>query len=136
MKLTLPPMLNTNLEPDDLGDQIASLWLNLVLKDGRNISIPVMKHFDKELATNYLLTPLAMRVPNSRGIYALSKLSKPKIISIDQFARFNSVEMLVSFEIDGISGPVLTTAYGYGLDCWYLAELVTQDVVHELTRQQ
>lgn len=80
---------------------------------------------------HYKLTPLAMRVPNSRGVYAPSRLSKPKVIDFLTFMlNYNSIEALVSFENDGLSNPEKTTAYGYGLDCWYLAEFATNDDLH------
>ena len=63
-----------------------------------------------------------MRVPNSNGIYAPSRQSLPKKISVGDFEKNTSVNIQVSFSRDGISNPQTMTAYGYGLDCWYLAE--------------
>ena len=68
------------------------------------------------------LIPLAMRVPNSQGIYTLSKHSKPKKINQSDFIKYNGVDIKVSFHKDGISNPQTMTAYAYGMDCWYLAE--------------
>ncbi len=74
----------------------------------------------------YKLTPLAMRVPNSYGIYTLSKLEQPKLLSWFEFThKYTSTPILVSLEDDGISNPAQMDTYGYGLDCWYLVEFVT-----------
>lgn len=70
----------------------------------------------------YKLLPLAMRVPNSKGIYTLSELENIKELSISEFERYNGKDINVSLEQDGISNPQKMTAYGYGLDCWYLVE--------------
>ena len=67
------------------------------------------------------LLPLAMRVPNRDGIYAPSKLESEKKLSISEFEKYSGVEVKVSFDRDGISNPQTMTAYGFGLDCWYLA---------------
>lgn len=69
-----------------------------------------------------ILTPLAMRVPNWQGVYALSRLQKPKMLTLAEFRKYSAREILVSFEPDGISNPQRVPAYAYGLDCWYLAE--------------
>ena len=66
------------------------------------------------------LLPLVMRAPNSDGIYAPSKLESEKELSIAEFEKYSDVEIKVSFNRDGISNPQTMTAYGYGLDCWYL----------------
>lgn len=78
----------------------------------------------------YKLIPLAMRVPNELGIYALSALEQPKLLSWYEFtSRYTSVEALVSLEPDGISNPQKMDIYGFGWDCWYLVEFtpVSQD---------
>ena len=62
-----------------------------------------------------------MCVPNSQGIYTLSKMSKPKKVSIDDFKKYNSINIQVSFDKDGISNPQIMIAYAYGMDCWHLA---------------
>jgi hypothetical protein len=52
-------------------------------------------------------------------------MHQPKEISMDKFLkRFaNSATVTkVSFADDGISRPELVTAYGYGLDCWYILQ--------------
>ena len=67
------------------------------------------------------LLPLAMIVPNQDGIYAPSKLESEKELSIEDFEKYSGVEIKVSFDRDGISNPQIMTAYGYSLDCWYLA---------------
>jgi len=68
------------------------------------------------------LLPLAMRVPNSQGIYAVSKLYPIKELSVDDFEKYTPQSINVSFSADDISNPQMMIAYGYGLDCWYLAE--------------
>ena len=67
------------------------------------------------------LLPLTMRVPNRDGIYAPSNLENEKELSISEFEKYSGKEINVSFDRDGISNPQMMTAYGYGLDCWYLA---------------
>ena len=75
----------------------------------------------------YKLTPLAMRIPNRQGIYGLSKLQVPKMLTWYEFtANYTSSDILVSQEPDGISNPETMTAYGFGLDCWYLVEFVPE----------
>jgi hypothetical protein len=68
------------------------------------------------------LIPLAMCVPNSRGVYAVSKLEPIKELGIDDFKKYTPRSINVSFATDSTSNPQLMIAYGYGLDCWYLAE--------------
>lgn len=84
----------------------------------------------------YLLTPLAMRVPNRKGIYALSKLRKSKVISSDEFSYYTSVNMLVSHESDGISNPELVDAWGYRLDCWYLVDFIPSKELRERHKKE
>lgn len=69
------------------------------------------------------LQPIAMVIPNRQGIYALSKISPVKEISYTEFlAKYadHPRPILVSFDPDGKSNPRLATAYGFGLDCWYI----------------
>lgn len=64
--------------------------------------------------------PVVMRVPNGEGIYAPSKLSKPKKISRDEFLEkysSNPIQIMVSFEKDGISDPIPVRCYA--LDWYY-----------------
>lgn len=70
------------------------------------------------------LTPLAMVTPNGQGVYAPSRLRQPKEIEYKFIKRYadHPRRILVSFEPDGVSNPQVMTAYGFGLDCWYLAE--------------
>ena len=79
----------------------------------------------------YLMTPLTMRIPNSKGIYAVSKLRDPKMLSISEFMFYTCKQILVRFEPDGISAPVPVDAYGRGLDCWYLAEFVPSPALRQ-----
>lgn len=73
------------------------------------------------------LTRIAMVTPNSKGVYASSRQTGSKIISQEEFnAKYadsaRSIE--VSSARDGVSNPCRTTAYGSGLDCWYIAESI------------
>lgn len=71
------------------------------------------------------LQPIAMCIPTSQFIYAPSRLEPPRQMSYDCFlARYADYprEVLVSFEADGRSRPVRVTAYGYGLDCWWIVK--------------
>lgn len=70
-----------------------------------------------------ILKPITMRVPNSSGIYAPSKIQASREISqqefLNKFADYPR-HILVSFELDGLSNPQRVTAYGRGLDCWWI----------------
>jgi hypothetical protein len=69
------------------------------------------------------LQPITMVIPTREAIYAPSRLKQPKVISDTEFlARYadHPRPILVSFEQDGKSNPQTVTAYGYGLDCWYI----------------
>ena len=69
------------------------------------------------------LTPIAMITPSRRSIYAPSRLEQPRQISqADFLARYadNPRSILVSFAPDGASDPQRVTAYGCGLDCWWI----------------
>lgn len=71
------------------------------------------------------LTPVAMVVPNEAGVYALSRIRKPKQITEKKFnERYasNPIDILVSFAPDGVSEPQTITGYGYGLDAWYILQ--------------
>lgn len=68
------------------------------------------------------LIPLAMCVPNSQGIYAISELESSKELSIDDFRKYTTRPISVSFAADKVSNPRVMIAYGYRFDCWYLAE--------------
>lgn len=69
------------------------------------------------------LQPIAM-VRVTRGcIYAPSRLRPAKHISESDFLAHyadHARPVLVSFEADGVSNPRRVTAYGRGLDCWYI----------------
>jgi|GEM_PF-1105235 len=69
------------------------------------------------------LQPIAMITPNQQGIYAPSRLEQPKTIDYKQFLKKYADHprpIKVSFEPDGKSLPQVITAYGFGLDCWYI----------------
>lgn len=71
------------------------------------------------------LIPVVMATVTRECIYAPSRLRKPMVISYEEFLKkyaeyAHSIQ--VSFEPDGKSNPQLVTAYGHGLDCWYIIE--------------
>ncbi len=75
------------------------------------------------------LQPIAMVIPTKQGIYASSRIEQKKTIPYREFlTNFadNPRSILVSFATDGKSNPQLTTAYGKGLDCWYIIDEVRQ----------
>lgn len=69
------------------------------------------------------LQPIAMVTPTAEDIYAPSRISKSKQISYVEFlAKYSDHPrpIMVSFAPDGKSNPQPTTAYGVGMDCWYI----------------
>jgi hypothetical protein len=72
---------------------------------------------------NVILQPVTMLRPNAQFIYAPSKLRPVKRISEREFVTCyagSAQAIQVSFEADGVSNPQPVTAYGRGLDCWYI----------------
>lgn len=73
--------------------------------------------------TEMILIPVVMVRPSRECIYTPSRLSNPKEISkaafLEKYADYPR-SMLVSFEADGFSNPKTVTAYGRGLDCWWI----------------
>jgi hypothetical protein len=75
-----------------------------------------------------ILKPLAMRIPNSHGIYSLSQLSPQRVVSEDEFLlRYADHARRVRVCLDEIPSSTtifersqLITVYGFGLDCWYI----------------
>lgn len=71
-----------------------------------------------------VLRKIAMIRPSLSCIYAPSRIeTEPKIIPYQEFLRKYADyprEIPVSFDEDGISNPTPTTAYGYGLDVWWI----------------
>ena len=68
-----------------------------------------------------ILQPIAMVWPNAAGVYAPSRLQKPKRISEQQFLeRYADYgrSVKVSFAADGVSNPQDVTAYGRGY--WWI----------------
>ena len=69
------------------------------------------------------LQPISMIRPTRENIYAPCRLRKIKEIGQVEFlANYadHACTIQVSFEEDGISNPQPITAYGSGLDCWYI----------------
>lgn len=64
-----------------------------------------------------LMIPIAMVVPNSQGVHAVSRLAKPEYKDISQMS---PKDIKVSFQPDGTSNPITKTAYSNGLDCWWI----------------
>lgn len=72
------------------------------------------------------LRKIAMIRYNSAGIYAPSRIqTEPKVIPHQEFLKRYADygrRIPVSFEADGISNPVSMTAYGFGLDVWWIVQ--------------
>jgi hypothetical protein len=77
-----------------------------------------------------ILQPIAMRVPNRYGIYSPSKLKPKREISYREFLSCyadHSRKIRVCFDETPSASTIfqrseLITAYGSGLDCWYIVE--------------
>ena len=80
---------------------------------------PVQETHLAELVT---VVPVAMVVPNGKGIYAPSwvRQSFPTASQNIDAVRNYSRTILVSFDEDGVSNPQPITAYGHGWSCWYI----------------
>jgi hypothetical protein len=76
------------------------------------------------------LQPLAMRIPNSHGVYLPSKLMPKKEVSYEEFlARYakNSVEIPVCFDEEPsedtmVDRSQVMNAYGFSHDGWYIVD--------------
>lgn len=75
-----------------------------------------------------VLQPIAMRIPNSYGVYSPSKLEPLKKISYEEFLSHyadHPRKIRVCFDEKPswdtlLERSELVTAYGFGLDCWYI----------------
>lgn len=75
-----------------------------------------------------ILQPVVMRIPNRHGIYSPSKFTPKKEISYEKFlSRYADHPRRIRICFDEIPSPdtllqksELVTAYGFGLDCWYI----------------
>ncbi len=75
-----------------------------------------------------VLQPIAMRVPNSHCVYSPTKLRAKKEIRYEEFLSFYALHPRgVRVCFDEFPDPAtvfekseLITAYGFGLDCWYI----------------
>lgn len=75
--------------------------------------------------TDVTLQPIAMVTPTKECIYAPSRIKQSKVIPYTEFLEKyadNFKLIKVSFEPDGKSNPQSITAYGFGLDCWYIVQ--------------
>lgn len=66
--------------------------------------------------------PVAMVRPNSRGVYAPSRVRRSFLTdprNIDAIRNYSRT-ILVSFEPDAISDPEPVTAFGFVWSCWYI----------------
>ncbi|MBE7550463.1 MAG: hypothetical protein HS126_05235 [Anaerolineales bacterium] len=74
------------------------------------------------------LQPIVMRIPNSYGVYSPSKLEPQKKIYYEEFlSRYAEYPREIRVCLDETPTPStlfqrskLITAYGFGLDCWYI----------------
>ena len=79
-----------------------------------------------------ILQPLAMTTPNQFGIYSPSRIRPKREISYREFlAKFSDhARRIRVFLLDGVnvdsdyllSRSIVMTAYGFGLNCWYLVD--------------
>lgn len=75
-----------------------------------------------------ILQPVAIRIPNSHNVYSPSQLKPQKVLSYEEFLACYAdrpKEIRVCFdEIPSLATiyekSELVTAYGFGLDCWYI----------------
>lgn len=81
-----------------------------------------------------ILQPLAMLIPNQHGIYQPSRLRPKKEITYREFlAKFAGRPRRIQVYLDStivdsdrlLSGSNMMTAYGFGLDCWYLVDEIS-----------
>lgn len=71
------------------------------------------------------MKPITMVRPTRDFIYTPSRLRPSKEIEYSEFVeRYadHPRNIKVSFDEDGISNPQPTTAYGFGLDAWWIVE--------------
>jgi hypothetical protein len=69
------------------------------------------------------LQPIALLVPNSQFVHAPLHNRPPRQLPAAEFrARYADEPraIRVSFAADGVSNPQRVTAYGRGLDCWWI----------------
>ncbi|MFN8458974.1 MAG: hypothetical protein U0401_30705 [Anaerolineae bacterium] len=77
-----------------------------------------------------ILQPITMRIPNRHGVYSPSKFRAKKEIRYEEFLEQyadHSRRIRVCFDETPSSTTIfqrseLITAYGSGLDCWYIIE--------------
>jgi hypothetical protein len=75
-----------------------------------------------------ILKPITMRIPNTYNVYSPSKLRSQKVVPYEEFLdQFANQPLGIRFCIDDppcastiFERSKLTTAYGFGLDCWYI----------------
>jgi hypothetical protein len=79
--------------------------------------------FGEDRGGTVRLQPIAMVRPSRDCIYVPSRIRPVREVSEKEFLKryaHTPRAMLVSFEADGVSNPQRVTAYGFGLDCWYI----------------
>ncbi|MCK6628332.1 MAG: hypothetical protein L6R45_24540 [Anaerolineae bacterium] len=77
-----------------------------------------------------VLQPIAMKIPNRHGIYSLNKLKPKKEINYGEFlTEYSDRPRKIRVCFNEVLSPStilqqseFVTAYGYGLDCWYIIE--------------
>lgn len=77
-----------------------------------------------------ILQPIAMRIPNRHGVYSLDKLRPKKEINYREFlTEYSDQPRKIRVCFNEVLSPStilqqseFVTAYGYGLDCWYIIE--------------
>lgn len=71
------------------------------------------------------MIPIAMVRPTHDFIYAPNRLKQPRQIGYSEFVNHyadHPRSIKISFAPDGVSNPQTVTAYGFGLDAWWIVE--------------
>lgn len=75
-----------------------------------------------------ILQPVAMRIPNPHNVYSLSKLRLQKTVTYNEFLSHyanhpQGIRICFDDELNSTTifeKSKMITAYGFGLDCWYI----------------
>lgn len=92
----------------------------------------------RRIKRKVILQPISMRIPNNEGIYFRSKIRPLKEIAYEEFLSKYADHpqgIRVCFDetlswSDSIQESELITAYGYGLDCWYIVAATVNSEVN------